>query len=334
MQSKMNDIILKYLCGNASEEEKEALFSWLKAAEENKKTFSEIRNRWLESDTTPVSDPEWLKRAFKRFATHIEAKEKAQRQIRLSYYRRVAASVAVLLVCSLGGYFVGRNQYFDFTIEEQSVMNHVIMGKDSKGSVTLPDGTIAWLNANSKLIYPEQFSEDKRSVKLEGEGYFEVVRNEKVPFFVETDGMVVNVLGTHFNVKNYENRETIETTLLSGKVEVLLSGMSKGIILKPNQKISCDKQSGTYKLSDVNASDYIIWIRDKLVCTNEKLSTVLYRMKHWYNMDIECKKGVPLDHRLSLTIRKESPEEILNLLALISPICYTIEGDKITISPK
>lgn len=146
--------------------------------------------------------------------------------------------------------------------------------------------------------------------------------------------MVVNVLGTHFDVKNYKNKETIETTLLSGKVKVLLSGMSKGVILKPNQRISCNKQNGTYSLVDVNASDYIIWISDKLVCTNEKLSTVLYRMKHWYNMDIECKKGVPLDYRLSLTIRKESPEEILNLLTLISSIRYTIEGDKIIISPK
>ena len=84
----------------------------------------------------------------------------------------------------------------------------------------------------------------------------------------------------------------------------------------------------------MDASDYIIWIGDKLVCTNEKLSTILHRMKHWYNMEIECKKGVSLDHRLSLTIRKESPEEILKLLTLISPIRYTIEGDKIIISPK
>ena len=222
----------------------------------------------------------------------------------------------------------------DSLSSEPIVQNRVIMGKDSKGAVTLPDGTTVWLNAGSMLVYPDRFSDNKRSVKLEGEGYFEVVRDEKAPFFVETDGMVVNVLGTHFNVKNYENKETIETTLLSGKVEVLLSGMSSGIVLKSNQRISCNRQNGTYSLAEVDASDYIIWIGDKLVCTNEKLSTILHRMKHWYNIDIECRKGVPLDHRLSLTIRKESPEEILKLLTLISPIRYTIEGDKIIISPK
>lgn len=83
----------------------------------------------------------------------------------------------------------------DSLSSEPIVQNRVIMGKDSKGAVTLPDGTTVWLNAGSMLVYPDRFSDNKRSVKLEGEGYFEVVRDEKAPFFVETDGMVVNVLG-------------------------------------------------------------------------------------------------------------------------------------------
>ncbi len=330
----MNDIILKYLRGDASEEEKEQLLDWLRESEANKQSFSEIRDRWLETEETPVSDRDYVKQAFARFAAEVEKKEQKRKQLRLSFFVKVAASVALLLVCSLGSYFAGQKRFFNLSPEEQLVMNRVIMGKDSKGSVTLPDGTTAWLNANSVLVYPEHFQAGKRQVKLEGEGYFEVVRNEQAPFFVETDGMTVNVLGTHFNVCNYKNRETVETALLSGKVEVFLPGLDKGIILKPNQKISCNKQNGTYNLAEVDASDYIIWIGDKLVCTNEKLSVVLHRMKHWYNLDIECRKGVPLDQRLSLTIRKESPEEILKLLTLISPIRYTIDGDKIIISPK
>lgn len=330
----MNDIILKYLQGNASEEEKRVLLDWLKASEANKRAYSEIRDQWLDSGSSPVADPEYVKQAFARFTVEIDKHKRKQQQMRLSYFVKVAASVAILLVCSVGSYFAGQKQFSHSSSAEQLVINRVIMGKESKGSVTLPDGTIAWLNANSKLVYPEHFHPGKRQVQLEGEGYFEVVRDEKAPFLVETDGMVVNVLGTHFNVKNYENKETVETTLLSGKVEVFLPGLDKSIVLKPNQRISCDKQSGAYKLAEVDAADYIIWIGDKLVCTNEKLSVVLHKMKHWYNLDIECKNGVPLNQRLSLTIRKESPEEILKLLTLISPIRYTIEGEKIIISPK
>lgn len=330
----MNDIILKYLQGNASEEEKRVLLDWLKASEANKRAYSEIRDQWLDSGSSPVANPEYVKQAFARFTAEIDKHDRKQQQMRLSYFIKVAASVAILLVCSVGSYFAGQKQFSHSSSAEQLVINRVIMGKESKGPVTLPDGTIAWLNANSKLVYPEHFHPGKRQVQLEGEGYFEVVRDEKAPFLVETDGMVVNVLGTHFNVKNYENKETVETTLLSGKVEVFLPGLDKSIVLKPNQRISCDKQSGAYKLAEVDAADYIIWIGDKLVCTNEKLSVVLHKMKHWYNLDIECKNGVPLNQRLSLTIRKESPEEILKLLTLISPIRYTIEGEKIIISPK
>lgn len=330
----MNDIILKYLQGYASEEEKRVLLDWLKASEANKRAYSEIRDQWLDLGSSPVADPEYVKQAFARFTAEIDKHDRKQQQMRLSYFIKVAASVAILLVCSVGSYFAGQKQFSHSSSAEQLVINRVIMGKESKGPVTLPDGTIAWLNANSKLIYPEHFQPGKRQVQLEGEGYFEVVRDEKAPFLVETDGMVVNVLGTHFNVKNYENKETVETTLLSGKVEVFLPGLDKSIVLKPNQRISCDKQSGAYKLAEVDAADYIIWIGDKLVCTNEKLSVVLHKMKHWYNLDIECKNGVPLNQRLSLTIRKESPEEILKLLTLISPIRYTIEGEKIIISPK
>lgn len=330
----MNDVILKYLQGNASEEEKRVLLDWLKASEANKRAYSEIRDQWLDLGSSPVADPEYVKQAFARFTAEIDKHDRKQQQMRLSYFIKVAASVAILLVCSVGSYFAGQKQFSHSSSAEQLVINRVIMGKESKGPVTLPDGTIAWLNANSKLVYPEHFQSGKRQVQLEGEGYFEVVRDEKAPFLVETDGMVVNVLGTHFNVKNYENKETVETTLLSGKVEVFLPGLDKSIVLKPNQRISCDKQSGAYKLAEVDAADYIIWIGDKLVCTNEKLSVVLHKMKHWYNLDIECKNGVPLNQRLSLTIRKESPEEILKLLTLISPIRYTIEGEKIIISPK
>ena len=330
----MNDIIIKYLQGDASENEKQIILNWLKTGEANKKTFSEIRDRWLAAGATPVTAPGYVEQAFARFTAQVGEQDRKRKQLRNSYYMKVAASVAILLICSLGSYFAGQKHFFSPSSSKQLVMNRAIMGKDSKGAVTLPDGTTVWLNANSVLVYPEHFQAGKRHVQLEGEGYVEVMRNEKAPFLVETDGMVVNVLGTHFNVSNYKGKETVETTLVSGKVEVFLPGLDKSIILKPNQKISCNRRNGAYKLDDVDASDYIIWIGDKLVCTNEKLSTVLHKMKHWYNMDVECKNGVLLDQRLSLTIRKESPEEILKLLALISPIRYTIEKDKIIISPK
>ena len=329
----MNDIILKYLQGNASEKEKEVLLGWLRAAEENKKAFSEIRDRWLEK-YNPLDYPEYVKRAFDRFALQVEDLTSKQKRRRLSHFYKVAASVAALFICSLGGYFAGSKLTIGPLSSKPIVMNHVIMGKDSKGSVILPDGTLVWLNANSRLTYPKHFSGGNRHVQLEGEGYFEVVHDKEAPFLVETDGMVVNVLGTHFNVKNYEDRKIAETTLLSGKVKAYLPASKQNLILKPNQRLACNRKTGGYKVADVDASDYIIWIGDKLVCTNEPLETILNKIKHWYNIDVECKTGVPMHHRLSLTIRQESPQEIYKLLTLICPIKYTIKQHEIIIEPK
>lgn len=331
----MNNIILKYLQEAASDIEKRELLNWLKQSEENKKVFAEIRDVWLASGKSPLAGPDYSRKAFRQFENEVEAIERKQRQIRIGHLFRVAASVAILVICTLSGYFIGHTDYVAQSFKpEQTILNQVIMSKDSKGYVTLPDGTLAWLNSESKLIYPETFSKDNRRVKLEGEGYFEVVRNEQAPFYVESNGMVVNVLGTRFDVKNYEAKNTSETVLLSGKVEVYFPGTKKSVLLKPDDRITCDKLTGEYKLSKVNASDYILWINDKLVCTNETLAMVIHKMKRWYGIDIVCTKGVPMQQHLSLTIRHESPEEIFKLLKMIVPIEYKIGTDRILITPR
>lgn len=330
----MDDIILKYLQEEASDTEKQAILSWLRSGEENKKYFSEIRDIWLKTGQLPVMRPGYAQDAFNRFLADVNTLNKEYRRQRMNYFIKIAASVAVLIICSLGGYFIGKGGISQSVQSGQIVMNQVIMGKDSKGSILLPDGSVAWLNANSKLIYPEHFQADNRRVRLEGEGYFEVVRNEKAPFLVETNGMEVNVLGTHFNVANYAYKQFAETTLLSGKVEIYLPTTKQRFLLKPNQRVRCNPQTGAYQVKDVDGSDYIIWIGDKLVCTNEPLSVILHKIKHWYGLDIVCNGKVPSNQRLSLTIRKESPEEIFKLLALISPIKYTIKVDRIIVEPK
>ena len=329
----MNDIILKYLRGEALDEEKRILLEWLHANEANRRIFSEMRDSWLASGGIPVFSGRYVQEAFSCFISRIESEEEARRKIRWTYMLRIAVSVAILVACSFGGYFVGREWRSVVPQTETITMNRFIMGDGSKGSVLLPDGSVVWLNKNSVLVYPDHFAPETRKVRLIGEGYFEVTHKDESPFLVEMDGMTVKVLGTRFNICGYKDRGVIETTLISGKVEVTFPDMYNSITLKPNQKIVRDNRDGSYRLIEVDASDYILWIEDRLVCTNERLSAVLHKMGHWFHLEVECVGDLPLDHRLSLTIRNESPEEILRLLALICPISYTIERDKIVVSP-
>lgn len=336
IQIQMDDTILKYLQSTAGKEEKEQLLHWLQESESNKKAFIDLRDIWLTSGNTPTQDGEYIQKAFLQFKENIDRAEKKSRTAR--YIRpllRIAASIAIILGCSVEGYLIGR-QHPDIIYMEQDpiVMNQAIMGTGSKGSVTLPDGSIAWLNTNSKLTYPEKFSDKYRKVKLEGEGYFEVKKNKQAPFFVETNQMTANVLGTNFDVKDYADKMNSEATLLTGQIEIHLPDNPKSIPLKPNQRISLNKQTGVHEIKHVNASEYILWINEKLVCNNEKLSVVLHKIKLWYGMGLICQQGTPVDQRLSLTIRKESPDEIFKLLEMIVPIRYSIKDDVIYVRPK
>lgn len=328
----MEDIITKYLLGEADEAEKKRLLDWLKESDENKKEFSDLRDIWLASGKNPLFGEEYRKKAFLTFRQNVVREEKKQKRFTLSRLSRIAAAVLLLLITTTGGYFLGKRE--NPNMQQTVAINHFLMGSESKGSIVLPDGTVAWLHGNSKLSYPEVFDKDCRRVQLEGEAYFEVTENRKAPFYVETADMTVNVLGTRFNMKNYTYQPTTETTLLSGKVEVTFPSTGERVILEPNQKILWNKNNRSHDLSRVNADDYIVWINERLVFNKDRLSDILFKMERWYNIEIECDSKIDMDQRLSFTIRREAKDEIFKLLGMIAPIKYRIENEKVIIQPK
>lgn len=329
----MKENIIKYLQGTASEKEKKELLAWLKENEENKASFSEIRDAWLQTNDHPsVSGADYSQKAFNLFLNKAKQPEQKVSVLSLRSLFKVAASIAILCLCTWSGYLIGEKN--NAQLPDPVVVNQLVMGKESKGSVVLPDGSTAWLNANSRLTYPEQFAANDRRVKLEGEGYFEVKKDIRKPFYVETEGMTINVLGTRFDVQNYKEKATFNTALLSGKVEIQFPDRQERITLAPNQKITRNRETGEYLLSEVNASDYILWINDKLTCTNEKLETILHKLKYWYGLDMVYGKNISMQQRLSLTVRKETPEELFKLLELICPIRCTVTNNTVYIDTK
>jgi ferric-dicitrate binding protein FerR (iron transport regulator) len=330
----MEETIIKYLRGEATEEEKKQLWEWLSVNEENKIIFSQLRDIWIASGRSPAASQAYIEQMYDRFLQETKKKERELKSNRQkSFWTQIAAAICIGILFSALGYYLGWQRYKN---GEQTavVMNHFMMGKDSKGSITLPDGTLVWLHSESKLTYPQVFTKKERRVKLEGEGFFEVSKNRKKPFIVESGDMIVQVLGTQFNMKNYANKNLAETTLLSGKVEVTQPSTNRKFILHPNQKLLIDSQSTHYKIEQVDGLDYIVWINDKITFTNEKLSDILFKMERWYNIDIECQKDVDLNQRLSFTIRREVEEEIFKVLEWIAPIRCTINKDKVVIESK
>lgn len=163
-------------------------------------------------------------------------------------------------------------------------MNSLTVPQGGEFKVILSDGTKVWLNAKSRLEYPEVFVGDCRQVKLEGEAYFEVERDEEKPFVVELQGAAIKVLGTSFNVKAFsEERRTI-ATLLKGSVEMSVSGQK--VVLMPDQQASYVHEENSLKVKEVEAMDFIAWKEGKFVFRNEPLEYMMETIARWYNIRV------------------------------------------------
>lgn len=245
----------------------------------------------------------------------------------------LSCNVAAVLLLLLGiGYGIG--SWRGHSAPDVIVQNQLITAKGSKGRFTLPDGSVVWLNSETKLTYPNQFTGDRRFVSLEGEAYFEVAKDAKKPFVVQAGEIDVEVLGTCFDLDSYSSGEFVETALLSGSVKISGKALKDPVYLKPNELFRYHKSDQTASVEEAKVGLYTDWIKDRLVFDNDCLADILISMEGRYNMDIECPKQFAASTRLSFTIRQESIEEVMEAMSLIVPIRYEIKKNKVYITPR
>ena len=332
----INEVIIRFLEGTATNEEKVFLSDWLKLSENNRNDFSEVRDLWLLGSTIATNDIE-TEIALDRFKERIHMSTSKQ-QVRNYTFGKpmksfLKAAAVLLLLVSVGStfYYLGSNS----TTPQITVMNQLITANGSKGRFILPDSTVVWLNANSSLEYPKEFTASAREVHLSGEAYFEVHRNEKHPFRVHAGKMNIEVLGTRFVVKNYEKKATVETVLVEGTVKVEGCNMNHSVVLTPGQLISYNRRSEQIDLKTVTATDYISWIQKELIFDNDKLADIIINLEKWYGIDINCSPVFAKQVHMSFSIRSgEDLNDILKAMTLVAPISYHWKNEILYIVPK
>lgn len=209
----------------------------------------------------------------------------------------------------------------------------LMASSENISSYTLPDGSKVWLNKNSWLAYNQKFGKRTRQVTLKGEGYFEVNRDEQRPFIVKMqNNLGIKVLGTTFNACNYPSLNKAEVILRSGSVQVSDNGRNEHVILKPNQKFTWNE--GSAEISSVNAMNCCRWFEHRLVFDNVKLKDILENLSHKYQTEISLNVGNLADKHMSMTIRDESVEDILDILTTLLPIRWRYQGAEIIIENK
>lgn len=176
------------------------------------------------------------------------------------------------------------------TNAKADLFNSVTTPNGGQYRVVLPDGSKALLNAASSLTYPVRFNQQERRVKMTGEVYFEIAKatnskNERLPFFVETDKQEIQVLGTVFNVSAYKGDPYHSTTLLEGSVRLMSSVDGKSAVLKPGQQAIVGK---TIVVSDADINRDLAWVNGNFIFRREELQSILRKLSRWYDVEIEC----------------------------------------------
>lgn len=257
-----------------------------------------------------------------------KAYRRVQRQIRndrrrlvLDRLMRCAAFLTLpLLLASLAlGYLYFRTP----TVHEKYA--EVAVAAGSVVRYELPDGSVAWLNAGSRLRYPTVFRSDNRNVELSGEAYFEVQADRERPFYVHTpDGPSVYVYGTKFNVAAYEGDDCVETVLEQGKVNVVIPNRET-LSLLPGEQLLYTRATGEWSRSQVDVYEKVAWKDGKLIFRNATLEDIFKRLARHFNVEIVFNNHAQKEYRYRATFRDETLAQILDYLARSATLKWKIE---------
>lgn len=218
----------------------------------------------------------------------------------------------------------------DKAINYKGKKNTVRVPRGGEYELILPDGTHVWINSDSELSFPVQFSNDKREVLLSGEAYFDVAKMQDCPFIVKTNNLDIQVLGTQFNVQAYPDAKVTETTLCEGSVKV--SDGENSVTLHPSQQavyVKADKNLSTRK---VNTRSYTTWRKGMFVFENESLENIMNTLSRWYDIHVFYESPVVKNYHFTGDLERYSNfQKALNMIEKATSIQFVINGNTVIV---
>ena len=317
-------LLTKYISDSTTKEELEELKIHINISDDEK-VLSELSVLWENHPAEKIQDPSVLKEAFKI----IEVNTRTQTiRKQLNVLLRIAGILLLPVLCTLVTYL-----YMDKQV--QPFINNQVMVEAQNGhraAVILPDGSKVNLNSGSYISYQQSFGKKAREVKLSGEAFFEVTKDPKKKFIVHTEYINIEVLVTTFNVYAYERENTVEMVLLTGKVKINTNKAPyQSYYVKPNEKISLDKQSGSLKIKKTDARFETAWLRDEMVFRSERLETVFDKLERKYGVTIQYDNLKQDNDRFTGSFNNEEITGILDILKIHYHFSYKVQGNKIKI---
>ncbi len=373
-------LLSKKIAGEATPEELEELQALISSNPEWKTTMENLRELW--SSKPVIIDTGSKQKIEDAYLVHINRlKEKGadfkesnglaiheveinSTVVKKPFYKSwiTYAGAAVFIVAALFLYpliaVIGKTNEVAPPIRP---FNEITINPGSRSKIQLPDSSQVWINSGTKLTYQNSFNGSTRDVQLDGEAYFDVVKDAAHPFIVHTSGIDIKVLGTVFNIKAYKAESFIEATLIHGSIEVINKNRpgTPKVMLKPYEKLVYNKYPGadprdqragvainaepdaysiTIKPLSKNIADSDIvetgWVYNKLTFEDERIEDLAHKMERWFNIKISIDNEKLKNHRVSGSFINETAEEALKELQFLIPFRYSIKNNEILIVKK
>lgn len=325
---EMEELLPGYLSGVLSDKDREMIDEWRRESPENEILFQDNLKAWEAMPLLHEMEQFNSFEALKKISPKISNQETTKWWISI---QRVAA-ILLLPVLIYSGYISIRNTSLKKQQKEYVVMQTISSRQGMVTQFELADGTKVWLNSGSALQFPSFFAGDLRVVKLSGEAFFEVTKNEDQPFLVKAKDLNIEVLGTSFNVVSYDEEKQAEIVLVEGKVSLSseIDQVKKVFgTLQPGQRAVYTEDNQKLEAEEVEVEKYIAWRDGNLIFRDDKMEDVVRRLSRWFNVEFVINDPEIKNYAYKATFRNENLMQVLNLLKISAPIDYQIIGNKL-----
>jgi transmembrane sensor len=321
--------IERYIKGLSDVNEKIYLESLFSKGEDNIYLRQHLEKDWdtMIRDSSPSEVD--LTHVLDRIHHIIRKKETLKRQKPFQKLIQIYMRAAAILLLPL--MIAGGLVYSFLSIDHKPAADRLVSSTiyaplGARVSFNLPDGSTGMLNSGSKLSYSSPFN-NNRKVRLEGEAWFEVNRDEDHPFEISTGNSTVKVLGTSFNLSAYPVENYVEVVLQTGKVEFMEGNGNEKVTMLPSERLVF--QNGNISKSVTDPAKYNAWTEGKLIFRGDPMAEVARRMERWYNVKIDIADKELEKYSFRATFEDDKLEEVLRLLSMTSPIRYHITPRKL-----
>ena len=357
--TEKDELLLRCLQGKVDEQEYETAFNWVNSEKSRYDYYLRLRDAWIASGIVTRRDERDCNKAWQRISRRTGISLFRQPVIN-SGWRNIAA--VFILSVAMGA--IGYHFFYSYKLHSAEREYLVEAPLGSKTFIILPDNTEVWMNAGSILRYSTHYGFTGRSVYLSGEAYFKVEASAELPFRVHLPDLVVNAIGTEFNIKAYPEENVIETTLVSGLVSLVRTvtgGEQEKILLRPNQRASLvigrpgidvadsvnedlvadidsalempSRDQADIDVESVSNIDlYTSWKDKRMVFDREWMYDLAVKLERIYDVKITIMDEELKNYRITGSLEQETLEQLLYAIRLTIPLDFKIDKNNVVLT--